>query len=146
MMANLFRLILVVVGLRIVCLRMETMISGPASAMHAEKYSFSVSHVNEGSVTPDEQRVAQRFVKDTLPGLIRKGLITRYERNPSGTRIVVSGLLWKNRSTFFKQSFMAALLVYDKVEKFHPHARVVDGASGTLYAEISPESKISFYD
>ena len=146
MLVNLFRLILVVVGFRVVCLRMETMINTQSPDTHTVKYAFYPSYTSRDAVGDVEKRVAQNFLKDTIPGLIRRGLITKYERNESGTRIMVSGRVWKKRSQFFKQSFMTALQVYDRLERLQPHARIVDNTSGALYAEISPDSKIALYD
>jgi len=137
LLVNIFRVILVIAGLRIVDMRIESMLTNLPPDVKPRK-----SRV----VDSDEQRIAQQFAKDTLPGLIRNGLITKYERNETGTRIMVSGHVWKNRSQFFKQSFMTALMVYDRVERYQPRAQIVDSISGALYAEISPDSTIALYD
>ena len=96
--------------------------------------------------TPDEQRVAKQCSTDTLPELMRKGLIEKYERNTYGTYIAVNGNLWKNRSKFFKQSLMMEVLAYNKVNCFQLSTKVIDSLSSKLYVQISEASKIDFYD
>jgi hypothetical protein len=96
--------------------------------------------------TKDEYRIANHFITDTLPGLLRHGLIKRYTRTESGTMIAVAGHIWEKRSAFFKQSLMAEVLTYEKVNGYALLAQVKDSVSGNLYAQISPEGKIDFYE
>lgn len=91
--------------------------------------------------TPDEQRVAVQFSDTTLPQLKQLGLITRYTRSEAETVITVNGRLWKERSPFFKESFLEQLYLYNKVHGFAVNARVIDDATDQLYAQISPPDR-----
>jgi hypothetical protein len=106
----------------------------------------SYSFLSSDAVSSNEQRISALFAADTLPGLIRKGLIKKYERTDSGTMVTVAGQIWNERSQFFKQSLLTALFVYNKVNGYTPHTRVVDNTSGLLYAEILPSSEMKLYN
>lgn len=82
---------------------------------------------------------------DTLPGLIQQGLIKKYKRCELGTLIYVAGTIWKKRSKFFKESLLAEILVYNKVNGYALETRVVDHSSLRLYAQASSEKK-EFFD
>jgi hypothetical protein len=96
--------------------------------------------------TAKERWIARHFAVDTLPGLMRKGLIHRYKRNASGTFLGVNGNLWKCRSTFFKQSLLREVFVFNKIHGYELSTRIVDSTSGKLYAQISPSAKMDFFD
>jgi hypothetical protein len=106
--------------------------------------TLSPVHFNEFSI--DEERIAKLFVTDTLPGLMQRGLIKKYERNESGTFLKVAGILWKKRSVFFKQSLLTEVFVHNKVNGYEPSTEVVDYRTGKLYASISTSAKMKFYD
>lgn len=91
--------------------------------------------------TPDEQRVAVQFSDTTLPQLKQLGLITHYRRTEVETVITVNGRLWKERSPFFKESFLEQLYLYNKVHGFAVNARVIDDATDQLFAQISPPDR-----
>jgi len=94
----------------------------------------------------DEQRIAKRFATDTLYGLMRKGLITKYDRFELGTSISVNGNIWKQRSQFFKQSLLKEVSVYNEVNGYDLLTQIVDSKSGKLYAQVSRSAKIWIYD
>jgi hypothetical protein len=96
--------------------------------------------------TPDEKRIAKHFIVDTLPGLMQKGLVKKYYRNSSGTSLTVSGKLWRKRSQYFKTSLLTAVFAHNKVSGYELSAKIIDSVSGKLYAQISPSTKIDFYD
>jgi hypothetical protein len=83
---------------------------------------------------------------DTLPGLLRLGLVHRYQRNTLGTYLEVNGNLWKCRSRFFKQSLLKEVLVFNKVHGYELSTRIIDSTSKKLYAQISPSAAMDFYD
>lgn len=95
---------------------------------------------------PDEERIAKHFAEDTLPGLMKKGLIKKYRRTAIGTYIAVNGALWKSRSEYFKHCLLKELLVYNTFHGYPAAARIMDSTSGKLYAQITPSSKTNFYD
>jgi hypothetical protein len=107
-------------------------------------YTSPFFHPKESS--QDEKRIARHFAADTLPGLMQKGLIRRYLRSASGTSIAVDGKLWKKRSKFFKTSLLTEVSVFNKVQGYELSTRITDNFSGKLYAYLSPEAKIDFYD
>jgi hypothetical protein len=94
----------------------------------------------------DEKRIAKHFAADTLPGLMQRGFIHKYQRNASGTSIAVSGKLWRKRSKFFKTSLLTEVFVFNKVQGYELSAKIIDSLSGKLYAYISPTTKMDFYD
>jgi hypothetical protein len=96
--------------------------------------------------SPDEKRIAKHFSVDTLPGLMQKGLIQKYQRNASGTSIAVIGKLWRKRSKFFKTSLLTEVFVFNKVQGYELSTKIIDSLSGKLYAYISPSTKMDFYD
>lgn len=98
------------------------------------------------SVTDDERRVARVFAADTLPALIQKGLVKKYERTDAGTLIAVSAKIWRNRSDFFKRSFLTAVFIDNKVHGYELRSRVVDAVTGKLFAQVLPSFTMQFYD
>ena len=94
----------------------------------------------------NEQRIAQHFAADTLPGLMRRGLIKRYERHQSGNIIFVEGKVWKARSRFFKESLLSEALVYNKVNGYALETRIVDHRSQQLYACAISTDRKEFFD
>jgi hypothetical protein len=91
--------------------------------------------------TPDEERVAVQFSDTTLPQLQQLGLITHYRRTEAETLITVNGRLWKERSPFFKESFLEQLYLYNKVHGYAVNARVIDDVTEQLYAQITPPDR-----
>jgi hypothetical protein len=94
----------------------------------------------------DEKRIAEHFAADTLPGLMQKGLIQKYQRTASGTSLVVRGELWKKRSIFFKTSLLREIIVFNKVQGYKLSTKIIDSLSGKVYVSISPSTKMDFYD
>ena len=97
-------------------------------------------------IKSDEHRIAQRFEADTLPGLVRCGLIKKYERHQTGTVLFVEGKVWKDRSKFFKESLLLETLVYNKVNGYALETRIVDHCSQQLYAHAVSEERKEFFD
>lgn len=96
--------------------------------------------------TQDERRIAGQFLADTLPRLMKKGLITRYVRSTEGTTILVPGRVWKPRTRFVKESLLAAVCAFNKVNGFNAWARVVDDRTGRLYAQVLPSERKELYE
>ncbi len=96
--------------------------------------------------TGEEMRIARHFETDTLPGLMQRGLIRRYERRDAGTLLHVEGKIWKKRSRFFQESLLTEVLVYNKVMRFSPVTLVVDSSSQRLYARAISQDQKEFFD
>jgi hypothetical protein len=94
----------------------------------------------------DEHRIAGHFIADTLPGLMKYGLIKRYERHNSGTLILVSGIIWKARSKFFKESLLTEIAVYNKVNSYTLVTKIVGYKSRRLYAQVLSDNQKEFFD
>ena len=95
--------------------------------------------------TGDERRIARHFAIDTLPGLMQRGLITKYERRHNGTLLHVDGKLWNGRSRFFKENLLSEVSIYNKVNGYAIETRIVDRYSHRLYAQVvSLENKEVF--
>lgn len=115
---------------------------------HYTNYRRAYAQGNDSThrFSPDEERVAKHFIADTLPGLMRKGLIKKYKRGQSGTMLHVAGTIWKERSEFFRQCLLIELFVYNKVNGYAASTRIVDSRTQQLYAAILPSARIEFYD
>jgi hypothetical protein len=113
---------------------------------YKRQFTYISPFFHPKEISPDEKRIAKHFAADTLPGLMQKGLIRRYLRNASGTSITVNGKLWKKRSKFFKMSLLTEVSVFNRVQGYELSTRITDNLSGKLYAYLSPEAKIDFYD
>jgi hypothetical protein len=96
--------------------------------------------------TGDERRIARHFILDTLPGLMQRGLIRKYERCESRTFLHVAGKVWKNRSRFFKESLLSEILVYNKVRGYALETSIVDHRSRRLYAQALSTEERKFFD
>ena len=96
--------------------------------------------------TDHEIRVAKKFSDSTLPGLMKKGLIIKYERRQVETVVAVSGKIWKNRSPFFKESFLAQMTIHNKVRGYPTAVRIVDHRSNRLYAQITTSEQKLIYE
>jgi len=94
----------------------------------------------------DEQRIARQFERDTLPGLMRFGLIKKYERHRTCTTVYVAGKIWKERSRFFKESLLLGALVFNKVNGYPLEIKIVDHSSHRLYAQAASEDRKEIFD
>jgi hypothetical protein len=100
---------------------------------------------NAQEFTGEERRIARHFALDTLPGLMQRGLIVKFERRHNGTLVHVAGRLWKERSKFFKESLISEVSIYNKVNGYAIETRIVDHCSQRLYAQVlSLENKEIF--
>jgi len=98
------------------------------------------------NLSGDVRRIARHFAMDTLPGLMQDGLIKKYERHETVTILLVVGKIWKERSRFFKESLLAEVLVYNKVNGYALETQIVDHHSQRLYAQASSSDKKEFFD
>jgi hypothetical protein len=110
------------------------------------QFVFTSQLFQKKECSQDEKRIASLFSADTLPGLMQKGLIQKYQRNVSGTCILVNGHFWKERSKYFKNSLLTEVFVYNKVNGYEFSTKIIDGLSGKLYAQILTSAKIDFYN
>ncbi len=61
------------------------------------------------------------------------------------TIITVSGTIWKKRSSFFKESLLDQIFIYNKVNGFALNTKIIDDKSSALYAEIIPPDRRVIY-
>jgi len=118
----------------------------PAAYQYKRKFTCAPSFFYLKKYSADEKRIAEHFAADTLPGLMRRGLIRKYLRDVSGTSIAVNRNLWKQRSKFFKTSLLTEISVFNKVQGYEISVKIIDDLSGKMYACISPEAKMDFYN
>jgi len=136
-LAVLFFLIVIIVW--------QTQKQNPAY-QYKQQFVYTSTFFSTKECSLDEKRIAKHFAADTLPGLMQKGLIQKYQRTASGTSIAVSGRLWRKRSKYFKTSLLKEVFVFNKVQGYELSAKIIDSLSGKLYAYISPSTKMDFYD
>lgn len=111
-----------------------------------EIHQNALCPVFSGNQQPEQERIARHFAEDTLPGLIKMGLIKKYRREPSGMLIAVDGKTWKRRSLYFKQCLLQEVAAYNTFHGYEIQTKVIDSTSGILYAQISPPAKIDYFD
>jgi len=112
----------------------------------ARPYPYVYPFHDKKESTGDEMRIARQFEVDTLPGLMHRGLIHKYQRYQSGTLLYVAGKVWRERSRFFKESLLKELLVYNKVHGYAVETRIVDYRSQRLYAQVLSDERKEFFD
>ncbi len=115
-----------------------------ANSHHRPPSMFPMRQIKESS--SDEHRIARHFAADTLPGLMRRGLIKKYERHQSGNIVFVAGRLWKKRSRFFKESLLSEVLVYNKYHGYALETRIIDHQSQRVYARAVSADRKEFFD
>lgn len=91
--------------------------------------------------TEEEIRIAAQFSDSTLPELKRLGLIKSYTRTEIETIITVAGKIWNRRSSFFKESFLTQISIYNKVHGFSVVVKILDDETHQLYAQIVPPDR-----
>lgn len=91
--------------------------------------------------TEDEKRIAAQFSDSTLPEMKRLGLIISYNRTEIETIITVAGKIWNKRSSFFKESFLTQLSIYNKVNGYSVTVKIFDDETHQLYAQIVPPDR-----
>ncbi len=96
-------------------------------------------------VSNDERRIANMFISDTLPRLMKMGLVTKYQRTESTTAMLVAGPIWKQRTLFVKESLLTAVATYNKVNGLSAWTLVLDDHDGTLYAQVLPSNRKEVY-
>lgn len=93
-----------------------------------------------------EIQTANRFSDSTLPALQQLGLIVTFEPREWETVIIVSGRMWRERSEFFKESFLNQMIVHNKIRGRPSAVRIMDTSSGTLLAQITVSDKKEIYE
>ena len=105
----------------------------------------TVNNYRTMQATEEEQRIAMQFSDTTLPQLTKLGLIKHYTRTEIETVITVSGRIWNERSTFFVESLLDQIFIYNKVNGFAVHTTIVDDKTSIVYAEITPPNRKTIF-
>ncbi len=115
---------------------------------HETSQNLSIPHSFHPVIefSRDEHRIAKLFIADTLPRLMKMGLISKFKRNETMTTMMVSGHIWKARTRFVKESLLAAVSVYNRVNGFSVWTRILDDRTGALYAQVLPSDKKELYE
>ena len=121
---------------------------GPSEQQSTNRSHFTrvIPAQSTNEITNEESRIARHFAVDTLPGLMRLGLIKQYKRHPKGTDIFVAGRVWKERSRFFQESLLSEVLVYNKMNGYELETRIIDHRSRQLYAKAISVDRKEFFD
>ncbi|MEW5799806.1 MAG: hypothetical protein AB1728_12460 [Bacteroidota bacterium] len=93
-----------------------------------------------------EIQTANTFSDSTLPALRQLGLILSFEQREWETLIAVSGPMWRERSEFFKESFLQHMSIHNKVRGRPSSVRIMDTNSGTLLAQITASDRKEIYE
>ncbi len=146
LLRNIFRLAPSIVLFSVIVTIIWQIQKPPAAYQYKRKITCTSPFFYLKEYSTEEKRIAKHFAADTLPGLLRNGLVRKYLRDASGTIITVNRKLWKERSEFFKTSLLTEISVFNKVQGYEISVKIVDSLSGRMYAYISPEAKMDFYD
>ena len=141
---NILTLLLLIVTVRVIVLHLQKPV--PPDGRAVTHGTGTVLQGTADTSTADDHRIARKFIADTLPGLMRAGLIRSYQRRSAGTLITVAGRIWKVQTRFFKESLLRELIVFNRVSGYAARTQVKDSVSGNLYAEVSAESTMTLYD
>ena len=103
------------------------------------------SSLRDSAWTPEERRQGELFGSDTIPHLMRSGLIAQYREESGRAIVVVNGKLWLDRSEYFKISFLKQAYLSLRMRSESPAIEVRDSASRALVAEALSPSDIRIY-
>ncbi len=129
-----------------VCLMIQRSDEVIVDTANKRALAFLPTSESSMSISNDELRVSNIFISDTLPRLMKLGLITKYERNESTTALLVAGRVWKKRTRFVKESLLLAVATYNRVNGLSAWTLVLDDQDGTMYAQVLPSNRREVYD
>lgn len=93
-----------------------------------------------------EIQTSHIFSDSTLPALQQLGLIIAFEPREWETLIIVSGPIWRERSDFFKESFLHQMSIHNKIHGRPSAVRIMDTLSGKLLAQITVSDRKEIYE
>lgn len=93
-----------------------------------------------------EIQASHTFSDSTLPALQHMGLIVTFEPREWETLIIVSGPIWRERSDFFKESFLHQMSIHNKIHGRPSAVRIMDTLSGKLLAQITVSDRKEIYE
>lgn len=111
---------------------------------HMRQFSFNADS-SAFRPTEEEARIARQFSDTTLPQLTSLGLIKHYSRTEIETIITVSGVLWNERSEFFKESLLEQIFIYNQVHGYSVRTKIIDVTTNRLMAEIIPPDRKTIF-
>ena len=91
-------------------------------------------------------QASHTFSDSTLPALRQLGLIVTFEPREWETMIIVSGPIWRERSDFFKESFLHQMSIHNKIHGRPSAVRIMDTLSGKLLAQITVSERKEIYE
>ena len=112
------------------------------ATIHRGGYQFDTTTFRP---TVDEIRIAKQFSDTILPQLKQLGLITQYHRSDMETIITVSGVLWNDRSAFFKESLLEQIFIYNNTNRYPVKTKIIENKTSRLVAEIVPPDQRTVY-
>ncbi|MBI3578903.1 MAG: hypothetical protein HY089_05760, partial [Ignavibacteriales bacterium] len=114
-----------------------------------ENHAFADS-VNKllGSTTftPEELKLAEKFETDTLPTILKTGLVKQFKRNEGMTFVMVDGTKWIRQEHATKADLIFEIVITNKVRGYASALQVLDYKTGKLYANIRPPSTVEMHD
>lgn len=96
--------------------------------------------------TPEELKLAEKFETDTLPTILKTGLIKQFRRNEEMTFVMVDGTKWARQDYTMKADLIFEIVITNKVRGYASALQVLDYQTGKLYANIRPPSTVEMYD
>ena len=121
---------------------------GPKFRQHSLRRVADTSFLlrDSSKALTTKEKIALHFVQDTLPGLMRMGLVGKYVRSETKTILYVRGKLWKARTRFFQESLLTESMVYNAVNGYPLETQIVDDTNDHLYARGCELDRKEFFD
>jgi hypothetical protein len=119
---------------------------GPqVSQRGSQTQSDSLHELLGSKSTEDDRRMTAVFSSDTLPRMLKIGLIKELRRGESNSLMIVNGRMWRARKKETKQELLLQLRSFNKVHNHPTPVQVRDDSTRQLLAEISPTAEVSIF-
>lgn len=96
--------------------------------------------------TAQELKLAEKFETDTLPTILKTGLVKQFKRNDDMTFVLVDGTKWVRQEYTTKAELIFEIVITNKVRGYASALQVRDFETGKLYANICPPAIVEMYD
>lgn len=114
---------------------------------HRNRTEQSVEQLfRESSLSTLEIERARKFETDTLPSLLKEGLVKQFKQSQGKTLLLVDRLQWSRQPQEAKVDLLAAILASSRVRGFSAWTDVRDFRTGDLIAGISMSGGVELYE
>lgn len=100
----------------------------------------------ESAFGAEQLKLARKFETDTLPRLLKAGIIKQFKRSNQMTLVFVDEQRWKNQPHEAKVDVLSELLASNLVNGYSSWTDVRDFETGKLLAGISFSGSVELYE